>query len=312
MSFMSEVPMDVKKATGMCAHGNFSDACRSCRIDRQEENNRKDLPSIDIKKEALRYASELHNRWRASRKEIEGTAIDGLPKREERWKPIDPKNSDGPKVDIANTPFDQLPPAWQSENYLAAETEIKIVDSLDKKLSGVVDLEEASAQTHVEWKKRNPWASGEQAGLYSDLSSTEKDKDRVVVEGAVEDISEQGHPIRLVNKGWAIGERLERELAEKKRELQLLDNGKLTRASTELRNRKKHLQQEIRVLDMNLAHHKIGRHMDSPYESFDPANRGTEGAKPDLPTSDPGGEDRYGYLDGESREDKERRKMVGV
>lgn len=56
---------------------------------------------------------------------------------------------------------------------------------------------------------------------------------------------------------------------------------------------------------MYLRWHKIARHMVGPYEQYDPSKVGTEGALPDLPTSYPGEEDRYGYLEGETREDKD-------
>ena len=87
------------------------------------------MTNFDVKKEALKLASELHNKWRQSRKVIAGLASDGQPKREERFKPIDPQNPDGPQIDIANTPFEELPVAWQNENYLSAEV---VMDDISK------------------------------------------------------------------------------------------------------------------------------------------------------------------------------------
>jgi len=243
------------------------------------------------------YAANLHDKWRNSRKKAEGTAVDGQPNREERWKPIDPENHDSPKADIANTPFDKLPPAWQKENLLSAECAMEDIDDLTQKTPEIVDLEETSARTHVKWKERNPWAEGEQSGLYSELSTEEKNKDREVIQGAVDSIKEQGHNIRTINKGWSYEENLKQELKKTKQELKQSEGDK-----------KKTLEERIGKLSHKLDIHKIGVHMDSPYGVYDKKNEGTEGAKPPLPVSNKGGEDRYGFLDEETIEDKQKRK----
>ena len=154
------------------------------------------MSNFDVKKEALRLASELHSEWRQSRRITEGLALDGLPKREEHFKPIDPQNPDGPQIDIANTPFEQLPVAWQNENYLSAEVVMKDISHLE---SDILGLELESQKVHVAWQNRHPEARGEQAEPYDKLSTLEKDKDRLVVEEAVEDATEDGYQIKLVN-----------------------------------------------------------------------------------------------------------------
>lgn len=151
--------------------------------------------NFDVKKEALKLASELHGKWRKSRKIVEGIAIDGQPKREERFKPVDPQNPDGPQIDIANTPFEDLSPAWQNENYLSAEV---VMDDISKLTEpAVINLENESEKVHNAWKSRHPEVAGEQAEEYDKLSIVEKDKDRLVVEEAVEDVSEEGYQIKL-------------------------------------------------------------------------------------------------------------------
>ncbi|MFZ2310303.1 MAG: hypothetical protein WAW11_02055 [Patescibacteria group bacterium] len=151
--------------------------------------------NFEIKKEALGLAAKLHNKWRQSRKVIEGLAIDGQPKREERFKPIDPQNPDGPQIDIANTPFKDLPAAWQNENYLSAEV---VMDDISKLTEpAILNLETESEKIHNAWKGRHPEATGEQADEYDKLSIEEKDKDRLVVEEAVEDVNEEGYEIKL-------------------------------------------------------------------------------------------------------------------
>ena len=61
----------------------------------------------------------------------------------------------------------------------------------------VLNLESESEKVHNAWKDRHPEAAGEQAEEYNQLSALEKDKDRLVVEEAVEDVSEEGYEIKL-------------------------------------------------------------------------------------------------------------------
>jgi hypothetical protein len=160
-------------------------------------NNMFEKPMInfDVKKEALKLAAELHSKWRESRKIVEGIASDGQSKREERFKPVDPQNPEGPQIDIANTPFEELPVAWQNENYLSAEV---VMDDISKLTEpAVLNLESESEKVHNAWKSRHPEVAGEQADEYDRLSVIEKDKDRLVVEEAVEDVSEEGYEIKL-------------------------------------------------------------------------------------------------------------------
>jgi hypothetical protein len=154
----------------------------------------KSMLNFNVEKEAKKLASELHNKWRESRKIMVGTAIDGQPKREERFKPVDPLNPDGPQIDIANTPFEQLPLVWQNENYLSAEV---VMNDISHLKSNTLDLETEAQKVHEAWQNRHPEAIDEQAGSYDKLSVIEKDKDRLVVEEAVEGVSEDGYKIKL-------------------------------------------------------------------------------------------------------------------
>lgn len=153
------------------------------------------MSNFDVKKEALCLASELHNKWRESRAVIEGSTVDGLPKRAEHFKLSDPQDPNSALVDIANTPFEQLPVAWQNENYLSAEVVMKDISQLEL---DVLNLEDESQRVHVAWQNRHPEARGEQTEPYDKLSISEKDKDRLVVEEAVEDVTEEGYQIKLV------------------------------------------------------------------------------------------------------------------
>jgi hypothetical protein len=80
----------------------------------------------------------------------------------------------GTEVDIANTPFDELPTDWQEENLLSAKVAIE-------KIEDVIYL------IHDNWLDRNDQrASEEQKTHYSKLSRDEKLKDIAVLEDALQ------------------------------------------------------------------------------------------------------------------------------
>lgn len=66
-------------------------------------------------------------------------------------------------MDIANTPFEDLPSDWQAENLAAAKVVIGLIMSAVEKGRELNDegfVEEASAFVYEEWLKRNgEWAS---------------------------------------------------------------------------------------------------------------------------------------------------------
>lgn len=86
----------------------------------------------------------------------------------------------GGEVDIANTPYADLPPKWQAENKASAESAVRaILDNPD------ADMEQLASIVHDAWLERNgSWAPPEQNVPYEQLSETEKQKDRDVVEAA--------------------------------------------------------------------------------------------------------------------------------
>ncbi len=247
------------------------------------------------------YAALLHNQWRSSRKQEAGLASDGLPKREERLKPVNLDDPDGPTIDIANTPFEDLSPDWQKENLAAAKKAMDDVQALAQH-AGVVDLEESSAGTHVDWKKRSPWAEGEQAGPYSDLSFGEKEKDRGVISGALEYLQSQGYDIRAVNKGWQYEERLHYEAEGVRKRIAALSDSAVSAERDAL-------NKDLKQAEGKISQWEFAGVLDRPDEDRygGAVETGTEGAKRERRKSLPGGEDRYGYLDGESREDRDKR-----
>jgi len=117
-----------------------------------------------------KIASDLHEDWRASRKQDDGTFAP-------RLKP----DGNGGEVDIANTAYSDLPPKWQAENKAAAEGAARAV------LENPDDLERAADAVHKDWLTRNgdsapPW----QKQSYKYLPEEEKEKDRVVARAAAE------------------------------------------------------------------------------------------------------------------------------
>ncbi|MBU4368657.1 hypothetical protein KJ575_03025 [Patescibacteria group bacterium] len=93
------------------------------------------------------------------------------------------------EVDIANTPYEELPSEWQGENKISAEV---AVTEVEKAIESGVPLDEsfieaASSTIHDKWLERNgSWSPPEQNKPYAELSEEEKEKDRVIIRKAVE------------------------------------------------------------------------------------------------------------------------------
>jgi len=141
---------------------------------------------VEIDLEAL--ATSLHQRWRQARKIIPGRATDGLEKREEHWHFANPLLATGEPFDIANLPFAQLPPAWQSENIMAAKQALAIINNSQIELT----LEEAAAAIHEAWLKRH-WPVDEKLlAAYPELSEVEKEKDKLVIKESLREFINLG------------------------------------------------------------------------------------------------------------------------
>ncbi len=143
------------------------------------------------KKTAERIAilgSQLHELWRKPRWREES----------KDYEPRTKKTNDGAysqahggavEVDIANTPYEDLPSEWQGENKISAEV---AVTEVEKAIEAGTPLDEsfieaASSTLHDKWLKRNgSWAPAEQNKPYTELSEEEKEKDRVIIQKAVE------------------------------------------------------------------------------------------------------------------------------
>lgn len=138
---------------------------------RRESTNRKKgrrkKTSTGVADDAIeRAASELHDAWRAGRLLPDGT-----------YEPRMKDDGKGGEVDIANTPFKDLPEKWQKENRESAASAVEAI------LSNPDGNDEQHADAvHQAWMERNgSWAPAEQMVPYSELPESEKQKDRDVV-----------------------------------------------------------------------------------------------------------------------------------
>ncbi len=138
--------------------------------------------------EGLEIGSCLHEDWRQTRKNEDGTF-------EPRWKKVkDPnfkyvesdtcrKNQEGiVEIDIANRTFGELSEDWQFENLEAGKVVARLVGSKTQ-LTSFKEVHQMASEIHDEWLKRNDWVfdpsygNPDQAVPYEELSDEEKKKD---------------------------------------------------------------------------------------------------------------------------------------
>ena len=95
--------------------------------------------------QSAKIASAFHEDWRKTRLQKDGTYEPRIKKtQDEAW--IVAHNTD--EVDIANTPYADLPEDWKAENKAAAE----VVQGILKRHGGSIDLnDEATRQSLVSW-----------------------------------------------------------------------------------------------------------------------------------------------------------------
>lgn len=126
-----------------------------------------------------RLASVFHENWRASRAQPNG----GFEPRVKTTKDAKWKAKHGTdQVDIANTPFEDLPEDWQAENRAAAKVVVDLMRTRGNNLS----REEAGAAIHDAWLERNDWARGGDLDVpFAKLPKDEQDKDVEQYDAAV-------------------------------------------------------------------------------------------------------------------------------
>jgi hypothetical protein len=134
-----------------------------------------------------KLASELHDEWRESRRNEDGTFEPRMKKTNDAtW--INKQGTD--EVDIANTSYENLPDDWKAENKASADVAVGLIRAQAKRKNPLENneefLENASEVIHIEWLERNKaWAPPEQSISYQELSEDEKEKDRVIIRKAI-------------------------------------------------------------------------------------------------------------------------------
>jgi len=140
-----------------------------------------------------RVASSAHDKWREPRR------IEGADQYEPRPKPTSDQSwieaHDGKTtVDIANTPYSDLPSEWQKENKDSATVAVSGVARVLEE-GGALDqdrIEEIAARVHAAWVERNgDWAPDELKLPYEQLPEAEKAKDRNFVLDAIRAYEDQ-------------------------------------------------------------------------------------------------------------------------
>lgn len=153
--------------------------------------------SEEIIKQALSYslAADLHEEWRLTRKKEDGTFRPRIKiSKDHEWNKTHGTN----EVDIANTPFNELPSNWQEENLKAAKVVINLVFKkvINEEPISKKDLEVMGTIIHNEWLSRNQWVFDTEFGnpklavSYNKLPVSEQKKDISQIKPAIAKVLE--------------------------------------------------------------------------------------------------------------------------
>lgn len=168
---------------------------------KQKEEELKGLMEADVMKsssktrEALSYSmgADLHESWRAGRKQEDGTFEPRMKKtKDEAWIAAHGTN----EVDIANCTFAELPADWKGENLEAAKVAVNLVYGKVMTNQEITEdmLQEMSSVVHDEWVKRNDWVLNPDYGdpvlakPYAELPVEEQEKDTNQLRQAIEKV----------------------------------------------------------------------------------------------------------------------------
>ncbi|MFZ4648295.1 MAG: hypothetical protein ACOYMB_01515 [Patescibacteria group bacterium] len=136
-------------------------------------NERENKLENDRREMINSLANLMHESWRQGRFNVQENNYEPRLKdvKDEEWIIA---HGGAKEVDIANTPFSELPLDWQEENYLSAKVATE-------------KLEEVLYLIHDKWLDRNDnYASGEQKTQYSRLPNEEKLKDLDILKEAID------------------------------------------------------------------------------------------------------------------------------
>ena len=130
-------------------------------------------------------AADLHERWREQYRKSHG-ALPKLKQTSDRnWSA---RHGGKNIVDIANTPFQDLPVDWQRDNFEAAEAALSMVKDRASRGEPFDNqfIENASAILHERWRERaGPTASPELQVPFGELPRDEREKDRAQIVAAI-------------------------------------------------------------------------------------------------------------------------------
>jgi hypothetical protein len=173
-----------------------------------------------------KLASLLHDEWRTARLDTEKGIYEPRIKttKDSEWIQ---KHGGKTELDIANTPYEELPSDWQVENKASAEVAIEEVEKAVKTKTPLNNtfIEATSSVFHEKWLERNKsLVPPEQNKLYSELSEKDKEKDMGIIRKAIEvhqELKKFQKEIPKVDKK----EEIEKKLKEKSEQFSLQKEG---------------------------------------------------------------------------------------
>lgn len=170
---------------------DISHGGKRCPSSQSVKNGGVRLPEDRVTRKLLSYApniaSEFHEKWRQEYRKANGDTPRIKTTKDADW--ISEHGTD--QVDIASTPYADLPADWRKENRDAATAATHIVArraAQGLKLNGKRGLDAMAAEVHSAWLSRpnNAYARTTDLGVpFAKLSEVEKDKDRDQVLAAV-------------------------------------------------------------------------------------------------------------------------------
>jgi len=123
-------------------------------------------------------AALLHQDWQLTRLQEDGSFEPRIKStKDAEWSAA---HDGATELDIANTPYEDLPEDWKAENKAAGE----VVATLLESLGPDIDLQDPDQRTsvgnriHNEWLSRNEWAKGGDLDVpFDELPADEQAKD---------------------------------------------------------------------------------------------------------------------------------------
>ena len=139
------------------------------------------LPAKDPASRVRKLAALLHEHWQQDHNHRSGRKARMKTTRDPAW--IE-RHRGTAEVDIAATAFDDLPSDWQSENLLAAEAALELIDNSPNQdaTNDAGFVEAAASAIHERWLERNSATAPSPLKTdFAHLSAAEQHKDRIQI-----------------------------------------------------------------------------------------------------------------------------------